>query len=229
MQHAATPQGVALQSGIGDIYSIAVYGKSKDDNANDFDDEDRMGFGAWVEDSGIVVGNTNSVPALIAGVAASGDDPATGRMYLDAKTGTATYNGRVAAIVESVNAGHYPTGGTVDLNADFGNDMIGGSIRLREGTRILLPDSSITSSHEVTGTAMLDRGGATTTGDVNGANTGTWNARFVHEGRWIVGDFDLEPYGTDKTIADDNETPGDDTDDFALYQRYKGAFGAVEQ
>ena len=203
----------------GDVYAIAVYGKLRDNNGTpEFDGNDRMGFGAWVNNGSIEVDNTDYVPTLIDGV---GDGPAIGRMYLDAKTGTATYEGRVAAIVESVDAGgHYPTGGTVDLSADFGTNMIGGMINLGDGTGILLPDVSITSSHEVTGTAMLNRGRATTTGDVNGANTGTWNARFVHEGRWIVGDFDLEPYGTDKTIADQG---------FDLYQRYKGAFGAVEQ
>ena len=221
----------------GDVYAIAAYVKSRmNDNdtpgnsADDFlefDDDDRMGFGAWVNNGSIEVDNTAYVPALIDGAAAIvGDDPApaTGRVYLGAKTGTATYDdGRVAAIVESVNAGgHYPTGGTVDLSADFDADTLSGIIILGEGTRILLPNSSITSSHEVTGTnAMLDRGGATTTEDVYGANTGTWNARFVHEGRWIVGDFDLEPYGTDKTI--------EDSDNNRIYVRYKGAFGAFEE
>ncbi len=229
-----TKTGAATE--IDEIYAIAVYGKSKDDDANDFDDEDRMGFGAWVSNSGIVVGNTSSVPPLIDGVAASGDDPATGRVYLDAKlagtTGTATYTGDVAGITESdgdignnvYDPQYVPWIGAVELTANLANNTLDGSITGKVGNPIptdIAFEGGVISNYMASGN--INNG--------QGEDSGDWNARFVHQGRWIVGDFDYQPNGTDttfnlKTEADSTADP--DPAGFT-YIRHRGAFGAVEE
>ncbi len=219
------------------IYAIAVYGKSKDDAANDFDDDDRMGFGAWVSDSGIIVGNTDSVPVLIEGGAAIGGNdpaPATGREYLGAKTGTASYRGDVVGITESdgditnpvYDPQYLPWIGEITLTADFDNNTLNGSIsRGRHDDPI--PTDTIAFEEGAISNYMAS-------GNINNGqseDSGDWNARFVHQGRWIVGDFDYQPNGTDTTLntATENDSTADPDPEGFTYIRHRGAFGAVEQ
>ena len=211
----------------GDVYAIAVYGKSRDNNGTpEFDDVDRMGFGAWVNNGSIEVGNTDHVPVLIDGAAATNSTDPTGKEYLKARiatAGSATYGGEVAAIVESdldgqgpYDAGYFPQIGEVSLTANFGSTTtISGHVDI-QGDRIALSSGDMDSTnYTVSGQTELtdDRT------DLSRFGTGNWDAGFVHEGKWIVGKFDLEINASDK-----NSATGD-----INYRQYKGAFGAVEQ
>ena len=204
-----------------EVYSIAVYGKATLDSEGNriFDASDRMGFGAYVSDETspdascedrICVGTSAYVPEL----------DATGTNYLSGKSSTAGfayYQGRVAAIKEedgnndsentTYEADYESLKGTVSLSAYFDTSVsIGGSARLDNQT-ILLENIDLNESYQTdsdsNGRAIVN----------SGDNPGSWNAGFVHEGEWVVGDFDIEPSGTNKN----ND-----------YIRYKGAFGAVE-
>ena len=203
---------------IDEVYSIAVYGKATLDSEGNriFDASDRMGFGAYVSDETspdascedrICVDTSAYVPEL----------DATGTNYLSRKSSTAGfayYQGRVAAIKETdinndanaYEAAYESLKGTVSLSAYFDTSVsIGGSARLDNQT-ILLENIDLNESYQTdsdsNGRAIIN----------SGDNPGSWNAGFVHEGEWVVGDFDIEPSGTDKN----ND-----------YIRYKGAFGAV--
>ena len=204
-----------------DRYSIAVYGKLTADSTPEFDDDDRMIFGSWVNDGMIVVDNTNYVPALTG----------VGKMSLDEKikaddTPAVTYRGKVAAMKEhdmdhlnAYSPEYIPLSGDVVLTANFASMQgdLSGSITF-DSEEITLDSKDLENYAVTEGRASIN---------VNaGTGTGTWNAGFVHDGLWIVGDFEVIVNPSHKMLEDPEENQPDVQNN---YERYTGAFGAVEQ
>ena len=211
-----------------DRYSIGVYGGLNDDSSSEFHG---MIFGAWVDEDGIKITDASYAPTLIDGVAAIDGNPATGKMYLDEKlaetVGTVTYTGDVAGITESDGApnnvydpNYVPWIGAVRLTANLAHNTLEGSITGKVDNPPI-PPGTITFEASPINNYMVSSGGISGL-DTDGGETGNWNARFVHEGQWIAGDFDHQR-GTRPEIAEAD--PEADPVVFE-YIRHRGAFGA---
>ncbi len=172
-------------------------------------------FGAWVDES-ISAGMPNH------GIQTYQKYPRlSDTRYVSKKAaGTATYSGRAVGILEQdadADGAYIPSYigqvGTVTLTATFasGANTLHGTISDIHSSDIMLNSQS--------SPATITSNGVSNGVIGTGANTGTWEAKFVHDGSWIVGDYDWEPNGN-AGKTQDADTDGNN------YERYKGAFGA---
>ena len=173
-------------------------------------------FGAWVDES-ISAGMPNHGIQTYQKYPRLSDT----RYVSNKAAGTATYSGRAVGILEQdadADGAYIPSytglsggSGSVTLTATFasGANTLHGTISGIHSSDIMLNSQS--------SPATITSNGVSNGVIGTGANTGTWEAKFVHDGSWIVGDYDWEPNGPSANVD-----PGTENN----YERYKGAFGA---
>jgi len=113
---------------------------------------------------------------------------------INSKSGTATYKGQIASIVTDLDGVKVDRGGTIDLNVDFGENSINGTIEINSGQyRVEFFDASISNS-EFSTTDIYSNG------DIE-VQSGSINGKFYgNNGDSIGGDFILN--GADTSVVD---------------------------
>ena len=113
---------------------------------------------------------------------------------INSKSGTATYKGQIASIVTDLDGVKVDRGGTIDLNVDFGENSINGTIEINSGQYRAEFFNATISNSEFSTTDIYSNG------DIE-VQSGSINGKFYgNNGDSIGGDFILN--GADTSVVD---------------------------